>query len=77
MELWHCEHKHPSKSDAAACARVRAREISAEAIRKHQEVLEAMEPLNLRAALRELLPEVDSVTLMGEHGEDPREYRLR
>jgi hypothetical protein len=77
MELWHCDHKHPSRAIAADCARAMAHEIAQRAVSAHQETLAAMGSLNLREALRDLLPGVESVTFANSDGTDVRTYDLR
>jgi hypothetical protein len=77
MELWHCDHKHPSKATAADCARVMAHEVATRAMAEYRKVLAAMDTLSLTAALRELLPDVESVTVTNDDGTDARTYDLR
>lgn len=77
MELWHCDHQHPSRATAADCARVEAHLIAQKAVLEYTENRIAMDPESLRRALGELLPGVSSVTFTDADGAHTRTYGLR
>jgi hypothetical protein len=52
VELWHCDHKHPGRAEAEACALAEAREIAARELAAY----DPPDPGELFAAVSDAFP---------------------